>query len=618
MKGKIIILILCLIALTTIAQNNYVFQYKLRGGTNIQNFKKRHITSDYGPRNAQGTSYWHRGIDLQSSQVVGDIAYSPCPGIIRKISGTGYKYIIIEGTNGHRHFGYGHFFKNQNPEIGKPVILDSFVLILLDEEDGNSIILNLETGTAIGVTSGHVTYNGHEYPVSNTVVAGSPIGPMGFSGLYSNNPPVHLHLYAFRNVTTAITGSFGHNVISNNYDPMAVMNIGPGPRTNFQCRVQNVGINYGANSNSYFKTRVEMPGAGNGNTYTDDMYDVDLVELFLKPSYKETEQVSNWGTANSSYQYYHGAHTKSYINQGGRPQDNPSPIYPISPDNHDIRRFQTGNDQSTGVEPFAYRDYVGKPWDFFWFSDFYPRIRKSHIINTNLELARNNLEARYTDGNYEALLRVYTSVNNIHSSVNSNNPSGDSLTSFQIDNFVPFVQKVEITQDGSDDNYMRQWNATPSGSMVLSPLPNVSFEQQNLQVEITASEAMSEVELNINDYSYTATAASNLEQTIWEFNVPANALQLHAFNELQIGGKDVHGNLMQKDANQIPIRQSAAPSVFSPPLGNGYDENHKVYIGQQDINFTFEPSGSQDLTVQFFPESPLRWSNTTGQYLIQI
>ncbi len=94
------------------------------------------------------------------------------------------------------------------------------------------------------------------------------------------------------------------------------------------------------------------------------------------------------------------------------------------------------------------------------------------------------------------------------------------------------------------------------------PYQNVSFEQQNLQVEITASEAMSEVELNINDYSYTATTASNLEQTIWEFNVPAIELQLHAFNELQIGGKDVHGNLMQKDANQIPIRQSAAPSVL--------------------------------------------------------
>ena len=115
MKGKIITLILCLIALTTIAQNNYVFQYKLRGGTNIQNFEKRHITSDYGPRDFQG-SYWHRGIDLQSSQVVGDIAYSPCTGIIRKISGTGYKYIIIEGTNGHRHFGYGHFFTNTNPD----------------------------------------------------------------------------------------------------------------------------------------------------------------------------------------------------------------------------------------------------------------------------------------------------------------------------------------------------------------------------------------------------------------------------------------------------------------------------------------------------------------------
>ncbi len=43
MKGKIIALILCLTALTVIAQDDYVFKYKLRGETNIQNFEKRHI-----------------------------------------------------------------------------------------------------------------------------------------------------------------------------------------------------------------------------------------------------------------------------------------------------------------------------------------------------------------------------------------------------------------------------------------------------------------------------------------------------------------------------------------------------------------------------------------------
>lgn len=474
MKGKIITLFLCLLALTAIAQNNYVFQYKLRGGTNIQNFEKRHITSDYGPRNAQGNSYWHRGIDLQSSQVVGDIAYSPCTGIIRKISGTGYKYIIIEGTNGHRHFGYGHFFENEDPIIGEPVIQDSFVLILMNAGTGNSVILNLETGTAIGVEAGHVTYNGSEYPVYNTVEAGSPLGPMGFSGLYHNNPPVHLHLYAFRNVDIAIDGNVGHNVISNNFDPMAVMNIGPGPRTNFQCSVQNVGINYGANSNSYFKTRVEMPGAGNGNIYINDMYDVNLVELFVKPTYKDDEPVANWGTTNSSYQYYRGEHTRSYINQGGRPQESSTSMYPISPSDHNIKSSNNGNAQNTGVEPFAYRDHVGRPWDFFWFSDFYPRIRNNHTAGTALQFARHNLEARYPDGNYEALLRVATSVNNIHSSVGNDNPANDSITSFHIDNFLPFVQKVEAYTDGSTTaTYVREWKPITSGNLVFDPDPNV-------------------------------------------------------------------------------------------------------------------------------------------------
>ncbi len=38
-----------------------------------------------------------------------------------------------------------------------------------------------------------------------------------------------------------------------------------------------------------------MPGAGDGSTYANHMYDVNLVELFIKPSYMATEAVSNWG-----------------------------------------------------------------------------------------------------------------------------------------------------------------------------------------------------------------------------------------------------------------------------------------------------------------------------------
>lgn len=609
MKKVFTICFALLTFLVTEAQKGspYIMRYVPYNGSNPKEFSISHIISDYGPRNVPPPmTFWHRGIDYQPNKQEGNKILSPCNGIIRRIRK--YRqmfYMVVEGDPGEKHFGYAHLFRNVNIAEGQfweegP---NGKEMAIYRENEDDYIIINMDPTNryalaASSVTRETITYKGIPYNIKSNVTPLDPLAILGDSGASGR---IHLHLYAYRDIEQAVAM---FQLIPNCYDPMSIIDyehaINNMP-TQYSLTFQEHEINYGNSNNSFFKVQVNMNGAQPGIIYTDAVMDADLVELFISPEYAESEPFAQWGNPSSSYQYYKGEYYESKIDHGGRGDLASSVIYPSGI----TKRDPPASPSNTKIQPHAYSDATGLPLDNYFYSDFYPRIDENHPMGSAKFLAPHNLKACYPDGNYQAHIRMTSSKGNSFSS-STNDPAHalPETLDFQIDNFVPFVQKVEITQADNDNNYMRQWNATPSGSLVLSPLPNVSFEQQNLQVEITASEAMSEVELNINDYSYTATTASNLEQTIWEFNVPANALQLHAFNELQIGGKDVHGNLMQKDANQIPIRQSAAPSVFSPPLVNGYDENHKVYIGQQDINFTFEPSGSQDLTVQFFPESP--------------
>lgn len=345
MKTIILITLALLAGFVAEAQNNgtYVMRYIHYDATGASNYAISHIVSDYGPRNSSGDSFWHRGIDYQPNKQRGNKILSPCNGTIRRIRKKGRMfYMIVEGATGQSHFGYAHLFRNVTITEGQfweegPAGREMAIYNLDDKE---YIIINIDPANryalaASTITRDTITYKGVLYNIQSGVTTDKPLAILGDSGAEGR---IHLHLYAYRNIQQALTN---FPSIPNCYDPMAVIQLSP--RTNFKCRVQNVGINYGSASKSHFRTRVEMPGAGNGNTYANHMYDVNLVELFVKPTYKDDEPVANWGTTNSSYQYYRGEHTKSYINQGGRPQDNPSLLYPISPDGHDIRRHETGN-----------------------------------------------------------------------------------------------------------------------------------------------------------------------------------------------------------------------------------------------------------------------------------
>jgi hypothetical protein len=272
-------------------------------------------------------------------------------------------YMIVEGATGERHFGYAHLFRNKTIPQGQfweegPAGRE---MAIFNENGDDYIIINMDPANryalaASTITRDTITYKGVLYNIQSGVTTDKPLAILGDSGVEGR---IHLHLYAYRNIQQALTN---FQSIPNCYDPMAVFQLSP--RTNFKCRVQNVGVNYGSASKSPFKTRVEMPGAGNGNTYANHMYDVNLVELFVKSTYKDDEPVANWGTTNSSYQYYRGEHTKSVINQGGRPQESSTSMYPISPSDHNIKSSNNGNAQNVSNDTTHHKARSEK--DYYW------------------------------------------------------------------------------------------------------------------------------------------------------------------------------------------------------------------------------------------------------------
>nr|NQU89964.1 hypothetical protein [Bacteroidota bacterium] len=227
-----IVLVLFLLPIISSSQSNiYNIRYQtiINSGTSppaygtAVDFQTNQITSDFGRRRGN-LSKWHRGVDFSVGNIVGDHILSLNGGIVRDIDGTGYKYIITEGTQQGEvhHFGYGHLFEDE-PTAQRTMEIGDMVLIELPSPNsGEYAIINLNQPecTAIGsINNASLTYNNIQYTVSNVVNTDDPIGIIGNSG--GNYSYQHVHLYLFENVTTAI---LDHNRIHNDKDPLEFVN----------------------------------------------------------------------------------------------------------------------------------------------------------------------------------------------------------------------------------------------------------------------------------------------------------------------------------------------------------------------------------------------------------
>jgi hypothetical protein len=203
------------------AQNNYVARYRLcnqcsntgldansssqtftYGGP--EEYPTNLVADAYGPRqNGPDTYDWHGGIDYNSgtgNADMGDLILALTGGTITGSLGADYKRLIVDA--GGPNFGYGHFFTNDGGNNALPIRSGGCWLTIMNDNFNRCLVMVIDGDTtAIGTVAGTVNFNGTDFPVSNTIAAGAPIGPTGYSGLGGG---AHLHLFSLPDNSTSI------------------------------------------------------------------------------------------------------------------------------------------------------------------------------------------------------------------------------------------------------------------------------------------------------------------------------------------------------------------------------------------------------------------------------
>ncbi|MEI6060470.1 MAG: 3-coathanger stack domain-containing protein [Bacteroidota bacterium] len=468
------------------------------------------------------------------------------------------------------------------------------VLAQINNKPGKYAIIDLSHNPAIafGEAEGNTTYDGITYPVCRSVLAGQDIAPMGNSDATN----VHLHLYL-----TADPNINPNNNIDNAKNPLQFIDH---VNTNFDISIDELfKLTYfpiastpcGGNQKASVKVKLEMPGAGNSQNYDNEVMDIDSVLLFIK----------RFGENDDKYALIKGDRFHSKIVLGGRLDHKryPSIGWPVSNSGFDIVN-QFGNEQFTGIEPYAYNTH---PYDFWCFSDFYTRIKSTDYLDGYLELANSNAEARYPDGIYYIKPKAYR-ISGIEA-VNPNNTNNNQAKQIIIDNFRPYISRVKIYEGPHWSlKYERGWQWV-NNTLLFEPQPaSAVFNQnQDVMVEVTTSEPMNEVRVSVgNSYSTLQTAGTDLNKTKWIFVIPKTNLT-EGQQILYINGKDLAGNPIQDKPGIIPIRQSNDTWSPAPTCGQGPEYNpdtyHSFIFGNSMVDFDAVQQGSEINTIRFSDKS---------------
>lgn len=607
-RFSLIFLVLLLCQLTN--GQNLTVRYQ-SGGVPV-NMTTSNITSDFGRRHSVwGTSWspspWHMGVDFAFTGCNGIPIISITSGRVSRIENlnpsgtTHYKILTIDGgtwsdasqnatfADNTNDFGYGHIF-NDN-DIGNGILSGNFVFLRMDGNNSNRFaILNLNVTPhfAIGEVEGTVTYNGNPYNVRTRVDGDQLIAPIGGSGGFSQHP--HLHLYRPLNPDNNV------QTLSNAKNPFEVIQH---PVTAYTATISELYqlTNSTATSpvwyacsdqttNSAIKVNVSMIGAANGLTYTNSAYDIEDVRLLIKKSYE----------ADNDYRLIKGKAVESRITMGGRRNSSRYPAdgeavsaIDIAWKSGDGTPFN-GSNTNTGIEPHAYHD---GNHDIFYFADIYTRIHKNQVqgVNQQLKLAPVGKLARYPDGMYNIKARATRLTNNTE--------FNSAVSSVIIDNFMPYVEKFEILNNGL--KYKAEWIPTADEAYLeLFVTDNGQLSKcYPTTIQITFSEPMKNVTVKIGLQALSFT--SNTSKTTWYYEIPAFNSML-SINHLNIYGNDLAGsrtfqipqtitppfNNPRFSLTQFPVRIPGLPGMGSYFSNSGYPQNETNY----SITFSAQKDGT--------------------------
>lgn len=441
----VFIVFICFLSICTNSLNAQQLYFRAHTGAGNYNapaiFPANGVADDYGPRRVTPNN-WHGGIDYNAWTNSGNNAHGYM--ILAPQAGTIVDVNNLIGPNapnaksltldvGSYRYLFVHLFTNST--AWQLIENDSTIMakrmLGLDNQDKWAIIMTInDTLRVIGQVNGFVEHNGDTLNVSNVITQYDPICPLGRSGTSTS----HLHL------NTIPDNQTGWNNIHNK-NPLEYVEYVP-PKYNIQIFSQPdtnaFNMTYPGTNTTPLCVRPRMDPitiSGADNNRYSRINDVNQVEILLKKA-SETQ-----------FTKIKGAQMESILSLGGR----------IGTDviNHTRQQYasgQWGNWNRSGVDSYAYNSSNPHPYDDYYFSDFYTRIHKDHSFGTLRRTAELPANARYPDGEYALFAKV--------TNIRGQSTSSDTL-SFTLDNFKPYVKRVEVSQstfyNSGSPIYIAEW-----------------------------------------------------------------------------------------------------------------------------------------------------------------
>ena len=569
--------------------------------TEIRYYNAGNIASDYGPRILDGRHDWHGGVDFSAADVDEDLNYRILAlyagRVVRFVTTSSY-YLMIDAqdvdpatqqvVNRDLDLAYVHIFRNGDQASN--MLRGEFIIRPIDGFPNQYAILNTRTEVAIGVCPTNncsgltVTYGGQQYSVSNNVIQGQAIAPVGDSYGGQGNLSAHLHLQAVANTTGGIADG-------NDMNPLAYVTY-PAPTYDFNIftkmpnatAIEGLSVNYPSSVNSSsadtktpIKLRVSLvQGQSAGQNATSNrIMDIERVELNMVPvnGRTRTTPVAHY------YNYIVGTNLASTIQYGGIRRTQPN-RYPTQ------IQVATGSWTSQGIYDNAYNSE-----DDFYFTDFAPRMNK----NNHAQLAKLPDDAQYNDGAYA----LYPAVYNVSDTRVQPN---DANVVFYIDNFKPYIKNVKVRRNDATSTLLCESNWSASSDRACIQLDNyrspytISSNQEYdlmmassypVKIVVTTSEPLKDLKMSIPLIGLPTTVSSNSNDLETEFTFTISSSQLRQMIQLQnpsnfnFIGKDYEDNSLlalqpqQLTCVNIPKRLS---SGWADDMAQGTDVSHAAYI----------------------------------------
>ncbi len=528
------------------------------------------VADDFGPRSYAGVPYnFHGGVDYNApGNDEGDIILAVNTGDVHwaGMNRPGLKWIVVTSVINQvtHNLCFEHVSENGDISIGQGRLTAGCRVKMMDAPNtDNWAIIFHSAGvySAIGPVNGTVTFFDENnlsrtIGVSNNVVLGGNVAPLGGSGFINGNPyDPHAHTQGMINITQGVIPIRPDND-NNAKNPLQYITH-PTPTylfENSQLNVLNGAISpvYPGSNITPLRSRILLNGEGPADSRYGSIMDIEKVEFKLRNHLEQT-----WNSIKGiSY---------DKIQLGGRLGNQRTPSHM---DN------TSGGWNSTGMAP---RAYFYNNYDDFYFTDFYARIHKNDPMDGGQGLFANYpWDSRYLDGNYEfkcAITRAQDQFPQVWSNAGVN---------FKIDNFKPFIRQVSVNFDQIGVTaYWNQWTPTAVESQLklgtrqeggipagpFDPFPSVG----PLTVYVIASEEMSELSARIPSLNTVLKPGVSVDPSInkWkiEFGI-VTGLNWDQCHKIVFTGKDINNN----DLLDFQIGNPPTPDIC-----NGYI-NNKVVI----------------------------------------